>query len=566
LSDIAQHAGREQKKDFFISYTHEDREWAEWIAWQLEAADVSTVLQAWDFHPSQNFIREMHEAAKSASRTIAVLSPSYLQSEYCADEWTAALVKGPAGRERKLVPVRVRPCQPDGILASIVYIDLVGLDDGAARNTLLNGIRLDRSKPLEAPTFPGRPEPSFPGPEPIPTRAGAAPPAVIRVQIDVPTVLYGNEAGEMKVGFVVGEGGADLLLDLDQDAFFIDSGSGPEKSPLAFRFPSPGRFDFKYSIRAKEGKTANHLVSIRCQEASGRVVTRNRWYIAVEQPSVVNPLRKLGRLIRRYPVRFAAVVLAVVVTVAALLLWFGPEDWRWASANWIALRTHPDYLSDNKDWNVDFEDKETRDAVLGCKFAKWHDDPLQGVSLEIFRERGYVLTNLGKEYFYDFDATFTITPSSPSAPVTWACRVAPSNPNEDIFQSPGYKFTLKVVPEGNSNEIRVELFRCKHLGGACDPLQPTSKENLKLTHCPGNSTLQIEMRAKGPMFMVWGHIIKPPEKASAPCQPGKTGVLTFWDHAKVPYRSYGLIAFLDPQTIWDLQVVRVGEFIPPRQK
>jgi hypothetical protein len=35
--------------DFFVSYAQADQTWAEWIAWQLEAAGYSTVLQAWDF-------------------------------------------------------------------------------------------------------------------------------------------------------------------------------------------------------------------------------------------------------------------------------------------------------------------------------------------------------------------------------------------------------------------------------------------------------------------------------------------------------------------------------------
>jgi TIR domain len=565
LSAIVQPAGPQPKKDFFISYTHEDREWAEWIAWQLEAADVSTVLQAWDFHPSQNFIREMHEASKSASRTIAVLSPSYLESDYCADEWTAALVKGPAGGEHKLVPVRVRPCQPDGILASIIYIDLVGLDDGAARNTLLNGIRLDRSKPVAAPAFPGRPEPSFPGPEPTPTPVGAASPAAVRVQIEVPTVLYGNETGELKVGFVVGEGGADLLLDLDQEAFFIDSGAGPEKSPLAFRFPSPGRFDFKYSIRAKEGKTANHLLSMCCRESSGRVVTRNRWYVAVEQPSVVNPLRKLGRMIRRYPVRFAAAVLTVVLTVGALVYWFGPENLRWLIAQRIALLTHADYLSAKEQWNVGFDDEVTTASWLRYDLAKWHGDRPPGPRLEISRERGFALTkkDLEKEYFYDFDASFTITRSGQT--VSWAFRVAPSN--DDIFLSPGYKFNLKVVPENGSTTIGMEGFRCDHLGQACEELQAPTLGVLDQTDCAENSEFHIEMRAKGPMFKVWGRIIRPKEKSSAEClQSEQMGLVTFWDHGIVPHRTYGLIAFLDAQIISQLQVFRVGTLVPPREQ
>ncbi|MEA3325073.1 MAG: toll/interleukin-1 receptor domain-containing protein [Euryarchaeota archaeon] len=64
--------------DFFISYTNADRAWAEWIAWELEENRYTTVLQAWDFRPGSNFVLEMQKAAENASRTIAVLSPDYL--------------------------------------------------------------------------------------------------------------------------------------------------------------------------------------------------------------------------------------------------------------------------------------------------------------------------------------------------------------------------------------------------------------------------------------------------------------------------------------------------------
>ena len=32
-------------KDFFVSYNKADRTWAEWIAWQLEAAGYEIVIQ-----------------------------------------------------------------------------------------------------------------------------------------------------------------------------------------------------------------------------------------------------------------------------------------------------------------------------------------------------------------------------------------------------------------------------------------------------------------------------------------------------------------------------------------
>ena len=68
------------ERDFFISYAHADRAWAEWMGWQLETAGYTTVLQAWDFSAGSDWAHEMQRATTSARRTIAVLSSAYLQS------------------------------------------------------------------------------------------------------------------------------------------------------------------------------------------------------------------------------------------------------------------------------------------------------------------------------------------------------------------------------------------------------------------------------------------------------------------------------------------------------
>src|SRR5260221_4560883 len=110
-------------KDFFISYNKADRNWAEWIAWQLEAEGYSTVLQAWDFRPGSNFIVEMDIATKEAQRTIAVLSPDYLDALYTQPEWAEASRQDPTGKDGKLLPVRVRRCTLRGLLARFRYSD-----------------------------------------------------------------------------------------------------------------------------------------------------------------------------------------------------------------------------------------------------------------------------------------------------------------------------------------------------------------------------------------------------------------------------------------------------------
>jgi hypothetical protein len=157
-------------RDFFISYTHDDQAWAEWIAWQLEAEQYTTVLQAWDFRPGENFVVRMRDALQEADRTIAVLSNAYLASPYATDEWTAAFLHDPHGRQR-LLPVRVEVCELPWLLATLIYIDLVGVDETTARRRLQEGVTRARGTPKAEPGYPGgrsaqaegRTEPRFPG-------------------------------------------------------------------------------------------------------------------------------------------------------------------------------------------------------------------------------------------------------------------------------------------------------------------------------------------------------------------------------------------------------------------
>jgi TIR domain len=108
----------EDSKDFFISYNQGDRHWAEWLAWTLEKAGYSVVIDAWDFRPGGNFVLEMEKAERSR-KTIAVLSDHYLQAVYTQSEWTAAFAKDPTGKDRRLMTVRVSPCEPEGRLGLI---------------------------------------------------------------------------------------------------------------------------------------------------------------------------------------------------------------------------------------------------------------------------------------------------------------------------------------------------------------------------------------------------------------------------------------------------------------
>ncbi len=154
----------------FVSYAATDREWAEWIAWQLEAAGYLVELQAWDFHPGQHFIERMDQALERADRVVAVLSEAYLASPYASEEWRATLPRG-RGEPVRLLPVRVAACTLPPLLSGRIYIDLVLVDEAEATRRLRRGVAASvkgmRGKPAVAPAFPGRTDVPAAGTQPL---------------------------------------------------------------------------------------------------------------------------------------------------------------------------------------------------------------------------------------------------------------------------------------------------------------------------------------------------------------------------------------------------------------
>ena len=93
---------------------------------------------------------DMQRAASASRQTIAVLSPSYLKASYPQPEWASAFAGDSKSLQRKLIPIRVRDCLPEGLLAQIVYVDLVGLPEADAQQALLSFL-VDRVKPEVCP-------------------------------------------------------------------------------------------------------------------------------------------------------------------------------------------------------------------------------------------------------------------------------------------------------------------------------------------------------------------------------------------------------------------------------
>jgi len=87
----------------------------------LREAGYETKVQGYDFMVGKTFVGAMDEALKHSRLVFCLLSPAYLDSRWCGEEWQAALVEG------KLFPLRIAECGPDGLLGQRAYVDLVGV-------------------------------------------------------------------------------------------------------------------------------------------------------------------------------------------------------------------------------------------------------------------------------------------------------------------------------------------------------------------------------------------------------------------------------------------------------
>jgi diguanylate cyclase (GGDEF)-like protein len=142
-------------KDYFVSYTHPDEAWAEWVAWELDSLGYSVFMQRWSIKPGSNFVSEMDRATQECKRIVVILSAASQGSPFVASEWASYFARDPVGAGRLVIPVRVQSFEPTGLLSQVVYIDFAGVAEEDARTRLRQGIGHTGPRPTSRPIFPG---------------------------------------------------------------------------------------------------------------------------------------------------------------------------------------------------------------------------------------------------------------------------------------------------------------------------------------------------------------------------------------------------------------------------
>jgi tetratricopeptide (TPR) repeat protein len=275
----------DQQRDFFVSFTGADRPWAAWLLAELDAAAYSSVSQLRDFVAGSNFALAMHHAAQRARRTLGVLSPQALRAPYVLQEWAQRLATDPTGEQRALLLVRVEPCEPEGLLGPVVYVDLVGLDEAAARarfrEELAAAVRGNRLPPASA-AFPGS-GPSAAVADVERPRFPMALPPVWNVPYRRNPAFTGREQALAELAGRLGQGAAAAVTQALQGA----GGVGKTALAVEYAYRHRSEFDTVWWVRAEEpatliGDLADLAVALRLAEPGQAdqqlaVVAVRRW-------------------------------------------------------------------------------------------------------------------------------------------------------------------------------------------------------------------------------------------------------------------------------------------------
>lgn len=133
--------------DVFISYSHHNAKWVrEWLLPPLEAAGITVCIDFRDFEPGAPSLTEMERAVMQSRKTLLVLTPSYIASDWTEFESILAQTLDPAARKRRLLPLLLEHCELPLRIRMITYLDFTRSDTvNFQLERLIAAIRTERA-------------------------------------------------------------------------------------------------------------------------------------------------------------------------------------------------------------------------------------------------------------------------------------------------------------------------------------------------------------------------------------------------------------------------------------
>jgi tetratricopeptide (TPR) repeat protein len=140
--------------DIFVSYTASDRDWAFWIAKELETLGHTPHVHEWEIKGSDDIYAWMERQHDAADHVLCVISDDYLKAPYSTLERNAALWQAVSKRPGFALLVVVQPCKLPTLADHFRRCELFGIPEDAVRLRFRDFMQ--KREALAAAAFPGK--------------------------------------------------------------------------------------------------------------------------------------------------------------------------------------------------------------------------------------------------------------------------------------------------------------------------------------------------------------------------------------------------------------------------
>ncbi|MCP4691696.1 MAG: toll/interleukin-1 receptor domain-containing protein, partial [Desulfobacterales bacterium] len=116
--------------DVFISYARADGKWIPKVLLpRLEKAGLTCALDIRDFRPGAPTVDEIRRCIQESRKTLMVLTPTYLEREWTTLETRVVQNLSPSNRDRRLIPLLKKECDPPPEIESLTFVNFVNPDN-----------------------------------------------------------------------------------------------------------------------------------------------------------------------------------------------------------------------------------------------------------------------------------------------------------------------------------------------------------------------------------------------------------------------------------------------------
>lgn len=119
------------KRFGFLSYSSNDKEFAEKLATSLNANGIEIFFDKWEIKVGDSIVNKIDTALGKMTDLIIVISENSINSNWVKKELSSALVKKLGNNSVKILPVLIEECNIPTIIADLKYADFVkGFENG----------------------------------------------------------------------------------------------------------------------------------------------------------------------------------------------------------------------------------------------------------------------------------------------------------------------------------------------------------------------------------------------------------------------------------------------------